>query len=184
MYKGQSGKRNQLNRLQANLHPVSLAPLPPAIRIDGSELGGRGCYLRLGQGCTQIDSNFSPYIPAVFPAAISTSSGNTMAEKRELRLVRILAKQVRNKKLAKLDRRSRSDAEAEVLIKSFMCDQMEVDEDAMECEVCCNDAEMRNFWNEVCSSSSRDLLSAIEPPQQRNIQLRGLKPSRLQMLGC
>ena len=107
-----------------------------------------------------------------------------MAEKRELRLHRILAKQVRNKKLAKMDRRSRSDAEAEVLIKSFMGDQMEVDEDTMECEVCCNDAEMRNFWNEVCSSSSRDLLSAIETPQQRNIQSRGLKPSRLQMLGC
>ena len=27
-YKGQSGKRNQLNRLQANLHPVTLAPPP------------------------------------------------------------------------------------------------------------------------------------------------------------
>ena len=109
-----------------------------------------------------------------------------MAEKREQRLDRILAKQIRNKKLAKLDRRSRSAADAEVLIKSFMDDQMDVDEVAMECEICCNDAEMREFWSEVCSSSSssRDRLSAIQTPQQRNIQSRGLKPSRLQMLGC
>ena len=130
-----------------------------------------------------MDSNFSPYVPDLFPAAVSSSSGNAVAAKRELRRDRVLAKQAQNKKMVKIARRSRSDAEAEDLINSFMGDHEEVEDEAMQCEVCNDDAEMQSFWNEVCTSPNRDLLSAIESPQQRNIHSRGMKPTRLQLLG-
>ena len=71
-----------------------------------------------------------------------------------------------------------------VSINSFMGNYEDAENEAVQCEVCNDDAEMRSFWNEVCSSPNRDLLSAIESPQQRNIHSRGMKPSRLQMLGC
>ena len=75
---GLSGKRSQLNRLQANLHPVTLDPLPPAVRIDGNGLMGSGVYLRLVQSEIRPNGNFKPHVPTIFPPATPTSQGTTL----------------------------------------------------------------------------------------------------------
>ena len=100
---------------------------------------------------------------------------------------RIREKQIRNRKEAKRAKRERVNADVQVLIHSFLNGDGG-SEEAMQCEVCATDvdtdAEVRSFWNEVCPNPHRTILSHIDSPQRRSMRSRGVKPSRVEQLGC
>ena len=115
---GSGGLRAQLTKLRAQLHPVTGARLPQAVRLDGSAVEGNGKYARLSAtGCT--DDHFHPYVPQTFTEP-RPRDGATAADKRRLLLGRVRMRQgqearQKRKALAKIRRK-----EANELISSFI----------------------------------------------------------------
>lgn len=138
---GSSGRRSQLNRLNANLHPVTCTAIPPAKRIDDNGLAGSGGYQRLMLRRDSVDEHFSPYVPTILPLAKAAENANSAMEKRDMLRARIRAKQLRCKKLVKKAKRDRRDAEVHELIHSFLNDESGSDE-VVHCDVCVNDVEI------------------------------------------
>jgi hypothetical protein len=181
---GSSGRRSQLNRLNANLHPVTCTGIPPAKRIDGTGIMGDGTYRRrLGRRIPEV-KDFTPYVPAIFQPAAPVMHGITAAEKRARLKDRILAKQLQSKRVERTLKKESIKAEADELIRSFVHGGGVDDQMEYSCEVCSSDSEMRQFWDQVCPmfNSMNSKLANVESPQKRSMQARGVKPSRASRL--
>ena len=122
-----------------------------------------------------IDSNFTPYLPEVLPAAKPVFHPISAEGKRQSMLTKIAAKR-------RVERRTRIQNDANILIASFIeeCNNDKEQHGSSSTE----DAENELFWNQLEGNSQRDeVFHRIESPSRRmTSHAKGCKPSRISRL--
>ena len=175
---GSSGRRSQLHRLHANLHPVTLATLPAPVRSNGVLLAGEGGYSRLRDKKVEVDEHFIPYSPATFPTAQPSRHPLAARVKREMIHLRVLAKQNEDKRAIRRARHASCCDEAAALFDDFV--NGKIDDEG----VCNDDADSKDFWHNLHDypTSTGSVMGRVLSPQHRHMHSRGCKPNRRDQL--
>ena len=175
---GSGGVRAQLERLRAGKHPVTMLPLPPMTRVDGTPVKTGG-YSRLN-GRATVDDGFIPYVPGELVTPIAVPTEARTDRRRWLLHGRIRMKQAAEARQSKKKRRAGRHAEALHLVESFVKGS-----DNETCQVCEPDDEHRMFWQmlgtNLSSSSDPDRLAGI-PSDKPAVKQYTVKPSRVMRL--
>ena len=185
----------QLRRLRGNRHPITAAPLPPPVDLEGNPITSQFGYVRLGQrDIGEKDSEFKAYIPEDLeaPQPAIVKGGKSAAEKSKVRLTKVRLRESREVRRVKAMRKQQRKHEVDELIRTFVhgevgCggDQAEsvtqqLPERALECQVCEPnvDVSCEQFWNDVISDI--EVVGLPMPWQRTCVQV---KPTREQRLG-
>ena len=172
---GSGGVRAQLERLRAGKHPVTMLPLPPTTRIDGTPVNAGARYSRL-VGRAEVGDGFIPYVPGepISPIAVPAEVGT----ERRKRLLhgRVRMKQAAEARQSKKRRRAVRQAETFQLIESFV----KGSNDEV-CQICEPEDEHRTFWQTLGMNSTADRLAGI-PVDKPAFKQYTVKPSRVMRL--
>jgi len=190
---GTGGRVAQLRRLRGNRHPVTDAPLPPPVDLEGNPITSQFGYARLGRrDIGEKDSEFKAYIPEdlLVPQPAIAIGGKSAAEKLKVRLTKVRLRESCEMRRVKAIRKQQREHEADDLIRTFVHGDVGCGGDQaggaqtgsvpLECQVCEPnvDDSCEQFWNDVIS----DIEGVGHPlPWQRtSVQVR---PTRGQRLG-
>ena len=181
---GSGGRRAQLLRLRASLHPVSMQRLPEARLMDGSLVNAPG-YARKNE-IIEVDDGFVRYEPTVLhkPDPEHKAESKTADEKRKFMHAKVRLRELTAKRIARRERREQRDVEVNELISSLV----DVGPEVMRCEACnADDADFKEFWDSLIPSGEKTSLVHIEDTNARRLPggwARAGQPtrrSRLQM---
>ena len=182
------GRRAQLTRLRAGLHPVAGTRLPEAVWPDGTPVAGSGTYARLTSKLEDVEPDgFKRYVAEATDRVAAKGSEESTGKSASMKRAMIIAK-------AKLRERARCrrlhaidvELEAAELYHEF------VETDAPRAVVCehvqaGDDDESKEFWESISGGSSTDRFRhcAVAPGIENRIKAlsRSTQKSRLDRLG-
>ena len=175
------GRRAQLLKLRASVHPVSGAKLPQPTLGDYTPVSGMGTYSNLKTGDTPIGDGFVKYVPDLAKQPTTVARGIPSAEKRALIFAKVKLKEA----CAKRRRRRRAaDEEAKVLYDELLGDAYATavyyEGEPVECDI--DDDDSRVFWEELGAESAADSLFKHCAKAPRLYAQVGSKRSRLDRL--
>ena len=185
------GRRAQLMKLRAGLHPVSAKRLPEAVWMDGTPVAGSGTYARLSSKVEKAKPDgFIPYVPDVSPengrpdgASCMKNPGNRAVDKRALLIAKAkLREKARRRRLQVHD----VELEAAELYKDFVGSDGPEATEWLHANAG-DDDDSKMFWENLSMTSLTDRFRhcAVSPgiKERINALCKSAQRSRLDRLG-